>query len=47
MEAAGVTVQLETLDGAGHVPVDTEAPSLFDRTRDFLYDHLDLVHATP
>jgi acetyl esterase/lipase len=45
MRAAGVTVELVTLDGEGHVPVDVKDPSLFARTRDFLYDNLDLAHA--
>jgi dipeptidyl aminopeptidase/acylaminoacyl peptidase len=42
MKAAGVPVVLETLKGAGHVPV--ERSSFFEaRSRDFLFDHLDLA----
>lgn len=45
MRAAGVPVLLETLEGAGHVPVEPHGESLLARSRDFLYDKLDLTGA--
>ena len=45
MQRAGVAVVLRSLDGEGHVPA-SYAGFFLDEARDFLYDQLDLAHAS-
>jgi len=44
-KAAGLTVFLETWDGAGHVPYVQNRTQILTQTRNFLYWVLDLAHA--
>jgi acetyl esterase/lipase len=44
-DEAGVRAVLNTWEGAGHVPYVTFRDQILDRTRNFLYFHLDLASA--
>ncbi|HEY5013034.1 MAG TPA: alpha/beta hydrolase [Acidimicrobiia bacterium] len=45
-KAAGLVAKLVTWPGDGHVPYLAHRAQILDKTRDFFYLHLDLVHAS-
>jgi acetyl esterase/lipase len=42
----GVTSVPEVLQGAGHVPISTDGPTIFSQSANFLYFEMDLAHAS-